>query len=492
MIRRRLWALCLGVTLAGPANAQIVGRPFEFSGQAGWNRYDVRARVQDGPGFGGALGWRVAPWLVLEGQASFGPSDADTVPKQKHNFFSTGLDARLNLRPGEGRVVPYFLLGAGYASSHTSGHPPDKLARGSGSIGLGLLHSLRGSPRTYLRLQVRDVFFRERDALEFSNHLAASVGLHYVWGGKPHDSDLDGVRDWYDHCPSTPIGAKVDASGCPHDSDGDKVLDGLDRCEGTPAGCTVDKNGCPSDADGDGVCDGVDQCAGSQKGASVDAKGCTSDADADSVPDGIDQCADTPKGCTPDAKGCPSDADGDGVCDGLDLCANTPQGVRVDASGCPVDVGQNEVDLLDTGTIRLYGIVFDRGKATLQPKSLPALEEAAKVIQQYPSLQIEIGDHADNQGGASAQELSEERATAVLEHLKQSSPQLSSAQLTAKGYGSSRPIAPNTSELGRSKNRRIELRVLNPSALKKERDKRRPRRGENLVPAPAPADTTKK
>ena len=431
MIRRWLLPLCLGVTFAGPAMAQIVGRPFEFSGQAGWNRYDARARVQDGPGFGGALGWRVAPWLVLEGQGFFGPSEADTLPKQKHNFFSYGLDLRLNLRPAEGRVVPYVLLGGGYASSHTSGHPPDKLERGSGSAGLGLLHSLRGSPRTYLRIQVRDFFFRERDALEFSNHFAASLGLHYVWGGKPRDGDLDGVRDWYDKCPATPIGAKVDATGCPRDADGDQVFEGLDRCEGTPAGCTVGKDGCPADADGDGVCDGLDQCA------------------------------------------------------------NTPPGVRVDAAGCPIELGEKEIDLLDTGTIRLYGVAFQRGKATLRPQSLPALEEVAKIIQQYPSLQIEIGDHTDDQAGALGQKLSAERAASVLDYLKQSFPQVSSLQLTAKGYGSSQPIAPNTSELGRSRNRRVDFKVLNTSALRAERDKRRAS-GRGQGPVPAPADTTKK
>ncbi len=494
MIRRWLVLPCLGVTLAGPAAAQIMGRPFEFSGQAGWNHYDARARVQDGPGYGGTLGWRARPWLVLEGQAIFGPSQADTVPTQDHNFFSYGLDVRLNLRPAQAQVVPYFLVGGGYAASHTSGHPPDKLARGSGSLGLGVLYNLMGSQRTYLRIQARDIFFRERDALEFSNHFAVSLGLHYVWRGRPRDSDLDGVRDWFDECPATPIGAKVDAAGCPRDADGDQVLEGLDRCEGTPAGCTVDKTGCPADADGDGVCDGLDQCADSPKGATVDAKGCTSDSDGDGVLDGIDQCADTPKGCTPDEKGCPGDSDTDGVCDGQDQCANTPQGLRVDAAGCPIDVGEKEVELLDTGMIRLQSIRFATGKATIKPESFPVLEEVARILQQYPTLQIEIGGHTDDRGSAAQNEkLSADRAASVLDHLKQNVPQISSSQFTAKGYGSSQPIAPNTSELGRGKNRRVEFRVLNTSALRLERDKRRaPRRGESVAPAPAPADTTKK
>src|SRR2546422_6103842 len=52
MIRHRLSLLCLGVVLATPATAQIMGRPIELSAQAGWNHYDTRARMQDGPGYG--------------------------------------------------------------------------------------------------------------------------------------------------------------------------------------------------------------------------------------------------------------------------------------------------------------------------------------------------------------------------------------------------------------------------------------------------------
>jgi len=509
MIRPRLMLLCLGLAIAHPAAAQIMGRPLELSGQAGFNHYDARGRMQDGPGYGGSLGWRAMPWLVLEGQALFGPTKADTLPEQAHNLFGAGLDLRLNLRTRDSRMIPFVLMGGAYMTSRTAGHPPEKLERGSGSIGLGMLYNILNQ-RTFVRFQARDVFFREREALEFSNHFAVSLGLHYVWGGRARDSDLDGVRDALDTCPSTPIGAKVDAHGCPLDSDGDKVFDGLDRCDGTAAGCTVDKNGCPADADGDGVCDGVDTCADTPKGATVDAKGCPSDADGDGVMDGIDQCASTLKGCTVDDKGCPADSDKDGVCDGPDQCANTPEGLRVDAAGCPIEVSEKEIELLDTGMIRLQNINFDTGKATIKAESFPVLGEVAHILQQYPTLQIEIGGHTDNRGGASLNEkLSGDRAASVLDYLKQNFPQISSSQFTAKGYGPNRPIAPNTSNLGRAKNRRVEFKVLNTSALRTEREKRSflkksggaapmPIRStapadttRRLVPAPAPADTTK-
>jgi len=300
------------------------------------------------------------------------------------------------------------------------------------------------------------------------------------------------VRDWIDKCPATPIGAKVDATGCPLDTDGDKVWDGLDTCEGTPAGCTVDKNGCPTDADGDGVCDGPDQCADTPKGATVDAKGCPTDSDGDGVLDGIDQCAATSKGCTVDEKGCPGDADKDGVCDGQDQCANTPEGLRVDEQGCPIEVSDKEVELLDTGMIRLQNINFDTGKATLKPESFPVLEEVARILQQYPTLRIQIGGHTDDRGSVRLNDtLSTRRAASVLDYMKQNFPQISSSQFTSRGYGSSQSIAPNGTELGRAKNRRVEFKVLNTDALRIEREKRRfLRRDEGVKPAPAPSDST--
>jgi len=466
-------SLAVAVALASPAGAQIVGRPLELSGGAGLFSPDARVRAKSSPAYKGALGWRVLPGFVLEGQATFGPSEADTAPNQAHNLTMAGLDLRWDLRPADSKAVPFLLAGAGYGLSHTTGRKPEKLERGAASLGLGLLWNVY-DPRCYLRLEARDILFREREQHEFSHDFAATAGLQWTLFGRPRDQDLDKVRDWLDRCPDTPIGAAVDAHGCPNDPDGDGVLDGIDKCADTPRGCTVDKNGCPSDADGDGVCDGVDQCADTPKGATVDAKGCPSDPDGDGVLDGIDKCAETPKGCTVDASGCPADADGDGVCDGVDVCPNTPSGLKVDARGCPIEVSEKEIELLDTGMIRLENIQFDVRKAVLKPQSFPALDEAGRVLQQYPQLRVEIGGHTDNRGSQALNDtLSASRANAVLEYLKEKFPAIPATQYTAKGYGFSRPIAPNTTELGRARNRRVEFKVLNTQALRTEREKRR-------------------
>jgi OOP family OmpA-OmpF porin len=261
MRRLRLWSSLFLLLVAAPAaRAQVAGNPFEFSGQAGLFSPDARSHVKAGPAYGFSLGYRLRSWLVAEGHGIFAPSDADTTGEPAVNFSTFGVDLRFNLRPGESPVVPYLFAGMAVGRSHAQGSEPDMLERGAPSVGAGALFNLRGAPRWSLRLQVRDVFFQDRGMSELSQHFAATAGIHYLWGGRMKDVDLDGVRDWLDRCPATPIGARVDARGCPIDSDRDSVFDGIDQCEGTPAGARVDARGCPTDADGDKVWDGIDQC----------------------------------------------------------------------------------------------------------------------------------------------------------------------------------------------------------------------------------------
>ncbi|HUK64848.1 MAG TPA: outer membrane beta-barrel protein, partial [Dongiaceae bacterium] len=209
---RRFWLLSslLGTLAAAPAFAQVAGTPFELSGSAGVMAPDTRAHTLPGPDYQATLGYRWQSWLVTEGYGIWAPGKADTFPGGKVNFFTAGLDLRFNLRPGDGKVVPFLAMGGGYGSSHGEGLDPSNLERGSASIGGGVLFNLFGNSRRYLRVQVRDVLFRDRGITEFSNNVTATIGLHLVLGGKIKDSDLDGVRDWIDECPLTPIGAKVD------------------------------------------------------------------------------------------------------------------------------------------------------------------------------------------------------------------------------------------------------------------------------------------
>ena len=479
--KRLLLPAALLVLAAVPVRAQIAGHPIEVSAGAGINDFQTTDRIKDAPVFTGSLGWRWSDAVNWEASYLRVGTKMLTPGEPKHQWSYLALDALWMVRDPAEHSTPYLLAGFGLGRSNS----PNPIVRaGAPSLGLGFRYNLANNPRAYLRLQARDVMFRERDAGQFSQHLALTAAFQWVFSGRPKDQDLDGVRNWLDQCPNTPIGAKVDAKGCPLDGDGDGVFDGLDKCPDTPKGCKVDAKGCSIDSDGDGVCDGIDQCPNTPKGAVVDAKGCPIDTDGDGVFDGLDKCPNTPKGAVVDSVGCPVDSDGDGVPDGLDQCPNTPAGLKVDPSGCPIEVSEHETQLLDTGTIRLQGVEFDVNKATIKAESDSVLDEVAHILLQYPALTIEIGGHTDNTGKKDKNMvLSEARAKAVLDYIVQKYPTLDASHFTVHGYGPTVPVAPNTSALGRAKNRRVEFKVTNTEALKLERDKRHFLRKDESAPA---------
>jgi len=109
--------------------------------------------------------------------------------------------------------------------------------------------------------------------------------------------------------------------------------------------------------------------------------------------------------------------------------------------------------------IVLNNIFFDFDKASLRSDSKPELERVAKVLNDNPSMKIEISGHTDSKGSATYNlKLSEARAKSVIDFLISSGTDKS--KLTYKGYGLLKPIASNDTEEGRQKNRRTEFKVL--------------------------------
>ncbi|MCX7955467.1 MAG: OmpA family protein [Bacteroidales bacterium] len=107
----------------------------------------------------------------------------------------------------------------------------------------------------------------------------------------------------------------------------------------------------------------------------------------------------------------------------------------------------------------LRNIFFDFGKATLRPESYAELDRLVKLLNDYPTMRIEIGGHTDNVSSLQFnQKLSEARAKAVVDYLI--SKGIAPSRLEYKGYAFLQPIAPNDTEEGRQQNRRVEFKVL--------------------------------
>ena len=108
-------------------------------------------------------------------------------------------------------------------------------------------------------------------------------------------------------------------------------------------------------------------------------------------------------------------------------------------------------------------VLFDFDKWTLRPEAGPALDKVVAVLQSYPKASVLIEGHTDGKGNDQYnQRLSEQRADSVRRWLVEHGV---ATPMTTRGWGKSRPIAPNTKPNGaddpdgRQKNRRVEITV---------------------------------
>ncbi|GLU53647.1 OmpA family protein [Dyadobacter frigoris] len=107
----------------------------------------------------------------------------------------------------------------------------------------------------------------------------------------------------------------------------------------------------------------------------------------------------------------------------------------------------------------LNNIFFNTGEFTLDDKSKVELNRMVEFLKNNKQISIEISGHTDDVGSEQTNlELSKKRAQSVLDYLKKSG--IEPERLTAKGFGKTKPVVKNDSELNRQKNRRIEWRVL--------------------------------
>jgi outer membrane protein OmpA-like peptidoglycan-associated protein len=262
-------------------------------------------------------------------------------------------------------------------------------------------------------------------------HFMSSIGIAGSVGKKsepelkplppapPKDTDGDGINDEQDRCPTVAGIAKY--QGCPiPDTDNDGVNDEEDKCPTVPG--LAKYAGCPiPDTDGDGINDEEDKCptvAGIAK-----------------------------------YQGCPiPDTDNDGVNDEEDKCPTLP-GTAAN-NGCP-EVKQEVVNRVNYAARNIF---FITGSAKLSSKSNKALDEIVKILSEDQNLKLSVEGHTDNVGkSAFNQTLSENRANSVKEYLVRKG--VDENRLNAQGFGMDRPVADNKTAAGRSKNRRVELKL---------------------------------
>ncbi len=107
------------------------------------------------------------------------------------------------------------------------------------------------------------------------------------------------------------------------------------------------------------------------------------------------------------------------------------------------------------GFIALY-INFETGKSDIKPESQPIVDQIVEMLKQNSDLKISIEGHTDNVGSDKLNKtLSENRAKSVMNALVSAG--IEKSRLSSKGWGSTKPIADNSTEDGRFKNRRVEI-----------------------------------
>jgi outer membrane protein OmpA-like peptidoglycan-associated protein len=109
--------------------------------------------------------------------------------------------------------------------------------------------------------------------------------------------------------------------------------------------------------------------------------------------------------------------------------------------------------------IQLKHVFYKTGSADLSDLSAYELDNVVGLLNQYPSLKVELGGHTDNVGAEDSNlELSQKRADNVREYLL--SKGIDAGRISAKGYGQNLPVESNDTDEGKQKNRRTELRIL--------------------------------
>ncbi len=338
----------------------------------------------------------------------------------------------------DSKISPFLKAGFGRTSFESASDNGFNAARNAtdtyfGSAGLNYKLGDRFS------LFVETSYRATQDAPK-GNYLQHTFGFAYGLGSG--DTDKDGVSDKKDKCPDVP-GLK-EFEGCP-DTDADGIPDDQDDCpeEAGPE----ENNGCP-DTDGDGVLDKDDACV--DVAGLAELNGCP-DSDQDGVIDSEDECPQ--EAGEAENKGCPwPDKDNDGIADKDDACpdeAGTSGG-----NGCPDTKKEVLSEMNSIGS----NILFPANSSKLMgKKTLDAIKEIKRILDENPTASILIEGHASTDGGDQLnQEISLKRAESVKGKLIELG--VDESRLEVKAFGETMPILDEDSIETRSKSRRVEFK----------------------------------
>jgi len=385
-----------------PARAEIKAGSVELSPFVGYSFFQDRQNLENGPIFGGRIGYNFTEHFGVEATGQYIKSAVDdeslsftrqgqfTSPINDVDIAMYHLDLIYHFMP-EAKFNPFVT--AGYGAAHYS---PKINNKNMSIVDVGVGAKYWVAENVALRVDVRDNMTTD----EKIHNVETTLGVVFRFGGK-----------------SNAVVAQA-APPVPGDSDGDGVSDPNDRCPGTPSGVAVGSDGCPLDGDRDGVADYLDKCSG------------------------------TPAGVVVDRDGCPVDTDRDGVADYLDKCPGTPAGIAVDKNGCPPAVILAPLPKVEQGAavaqpqvivLSFEDIHFDFDQSTLKPEAKTILKRNILLLKENPQAQIRIAGYTSAAGTEEYnQKLSERRAASVREYLV-SEGVIGSERLTMVGYGETRP-----------------------------------------------------
>ncbi len=409
--------------------------------------YNLSLKYKFDNGYILAEDYRLSPFVFIGGGLTYSESGHYTNLGENDIDFGIPVGLGLNIKVNEAFAVEVRTLTKYSFSDNLDNNQDSPFEQNFGDIfnyhSLGVVYSFGKTDQ-------------DKDGIADKDDKCPTIAGSETANGCP-DADKDGVADADDKCPN--VAGKL--NGCP-DTDNDLVADKDDKCPNTPGKLL----GCP-DKDGDKIADKDDECpdlAGT-------IKGCP-DTDKDGIADKNDKCPSiygTLKGC-PDTdkdgiadiddacpkvygtiKGCP-DTDKDGIIDSEDACPNEA-GLK-ENKGCPKVKKEEEEVLIQA----MKGLFFKTGSAVIKPESYAKLNNVVSVMNNNSKINLSIEGHTDNVGNPTSNlNLSKRRAESARNYLIQKG--VDASRLTAIGYGNSRPIAENTTQEGRTQNRRVEFVV---------------------------------